>query len=120
VALSGALRFFLADLCREGLTACINRVFDELQGFGNRINNRQAVVGDHSGEPAQRRAADHVAVQLGLSVLVIEGNQRAKTHHVEEVQVTEINDQRSVQPRKAADCLAYKVGVGRVDFAVDA
>ena len=36
------------------------------------------MIGDHTGEPTQRRAADHVAVQLGLLVFVIEGNQRAK------------------------------------------
>ena len=34
--------------------------------------------------------------------------------------MTYIEDQRGLEPREAADCLGDEIGVGRVDFALDA
>ncbi|OMC48171.1 hypothetical protein A5745_09605 [Mycobacterium sp. IS-2888] len=96
------------------------RFFNELQGFGNRIDERQAVVGHDSGEPTQRRTADHVAPQPGFLVFAIEGDQRAKAGYIEKVEVTQIENQWNVRPLDAADRPGYQVGVRRVDFAADA
>ena len=55
------------------------------------------MVAYHVREPTQRRPADHIAMQLGLLMFMVEGNQRTKAHYSEEVQLTEIKDQRSLQ-----------------------
>ena len=59
-------------------------------------------------------------MQLGFLVFVIKGDQCSKNGYIEEVQVTEIKDQRRLELRNAADCPGYQVGVACVDFAVDA
>ncbi len=78
------------------------------------------MVGDDLREPTQRFTTDHAAGHLGLLMFVAQGQQRPKTRAAQEVQVTEIKDQRGLQPKKAAHRLDYQVGVGRVNVAVDA
>ncbi len=77
------------------------------------------MVGYYLREPTQRYTADHSAGYLRLLMFVVEDQQRFKTRAAHKVQVAEIDNQWSPQPRKPADRLGYQVGVGCVDFAID-
>ena len=78
------------------------------------------MVGEDARQRTHYSTGDHDAVQLGLLILVVEGKERSETRHPQEIQVTEIKDQRSLQLRKAADCLGYRIYIRRIDFATDA
>lgn len=101
-------------------TTGVDEFVGVLHGFGHRIDQGQAVVGDHAGQPAQGRTADDVAVKLGPPVLLVGEQQRSKARAAQEIQVTDIEDQWCLEPREAANYLGDEVGVARVDFALDA
>jgi hypothetical protein len=78
------------------------------------------MVGEYSDHPTHHRTGDHTGRQLGLPVFVIERYQRSKARYPKKVQLTEVEDQRSLPPREPADCFTDPIGIGCVNFATDA
>jgi hypothetical protein len=89
----------------------------EPYGFGNRIDHRHAKIGEDPYQPTQRSTGDNGEVQLSSLLFAGKDKECTKTCHAEEVQVTQVEDQRRLQLRKVAHHLGYELGVGRVDFA---
>lgn len=102
------------------LTPRLYPVVDELKCLRNRIDKRQTVVGDHAGETIQPCAADHTPVEAGAPVFAVEHKERPKAVHAKEIQLAEVQDQRSFQLRIAADRAPHQVGIGCVYFTVHA
>lgn len=53
-------------------------------------------------------------------MFAVEDKQHPKSSHAKEIQLAEVQDQRSFQPRIAADRVAQQVGVRCVYFTVHA
>lgn len=78
------------------------------------------MVLDDVRQQAHSRTRDQAAVQPGLVIFLVKAKQQAETVETEEIQVAEIKDQRSLQPRKATDFCGDALGVRRVDVTLDA
>jgi hypothetical protein len=115
-----ALWFFLSRRSVNEAAARPDHGLGSLKGFGNRIDNGQAVIGDHSGQSIQRGAADHAAVQSRQPMFVNEHLQNREARTAEEFQLAEVKDQRGFQTREAGDLLSHEMGIRCVDRTVDA
>lgn len=113
-------RFTLSRQLEDEPAARLYDVVDQLQGFRNRIGNCQTVIGHNPQQLAHRRPGDHAAVQPGSLMLVIDRQQSSKPVNSKEFQMAEVNNQGSLQPRETADLPGDALGVGRVDFTIDA
>jgi hypothetical protein len=111
-----ALRLLLSGWTVDEPTVRPDDVLDVSEGIGDRVDDRQAVVGHHLRDPTQRRAVDNAAVDPGLPMLAVENQQRVQARAAQKVQGAEVNDHRSLQPRKVPNGFCYQGGVGRVDL----
>ncbi len=78
------------------------------------------MIFDDAHHPAQRGTRDHAAMRAGFLMLVVEHKQCPETLNADKPQVTEIEDQRSIEPGETADCFSHPVRIRRIDLAIDA
>lgn len=78
------------------------------------------MVGDHAGKTIQPCAADHTPVDTGSPVFAVEHKECPKAGHAKEIQLAEVQDERSFQLRITADRVAQQVCIRCVYFTVHA
>ncbi len=78
------------------------------------------MIGEYARQATHHRTSDHAGRKLGLPVFVIEVYQRSKARYPKKIQLTEIEDQRSLPPGEPADCFADPIGIRGINFATDA